>query len=242
MPELTLDPTRIDAVVLDAGGVLVLPIHARVRASLASIDVAHHEHDDAFRLAHYEGMRGYDRSSDEPEVWGDYVTAYVRALGVADDHHDVAGRALADVFNSPTNDLWIWVIEETLAALRRLEAAGVPMAVVSNADGHVEAALGAAGVCQVGPGDGVEMVTIVDSTRVGVFKPDPGIFPHALEVLELPAERCVYVGDSVRNDVAGATAAGLHPVHLDPFDLHADATHDRVHDLMDLVDRLLGPS
>jgi putative hydrolase of the HAD superfamily len=85
------------------------------------------------------------------------------------------------------------------------------------------------GVCQVGPGDGVEIAVVVDSAVVGIEKPDPRIFSFALQVIDVPAERTLYVGDTVRNDVLGARAAGLHPLQLDPFDLHANA--EAVHDL-----------
>jgi putative hydrolase of the HAD superfamily len=85
------------------------------------------------------------------------------------------------------------------------------------------------GICLVGPGDGVEIAVVVDSAVVGIEKPDPRIFAFALQVLDVPAERTLYVGDTVRNDVLGARAAGLHPLHLDPFDLHADA--ELVHDI-----------
>ncbi len=58
---------------------------------------------------------------------------------------------------------------------------------------------------------------VVDSAVVGVAKPDPAIFSIALDALGVPASRTVlYVGDSLRYDVAGAVAAGLQPVHLDP--------------------------
>ena len=70
------------------------------------------------------------------------------------------------------------------------------------------------------------------------MKPDPAIFASALEVLGLPPDRVGYVGDSVRNDVRGAEAAGLVPLHLDPHDDHPDAPHRRIrslHDLLDLV-------
>jgi putative hydrolase of the HAD superfamily len=58
---------------------------------------------------------------------------------------------------------------------------------------------------------------VVDSTVVGVAKPDPAIFGIALDALGVPAGGTVlHVGDSLRYDVAGALAAGLQPVHLDP--------------------------
>jgi putative hydrolase of the HAD superfamily len=68
-----------------------------------------------------------------------------------------------------------------------------------------------------GPAEGVPMGIIVDSAVVGVAKPDPRIFGFALDALGVPADGTVlHVGDSLRYDVAGALAAGLQPVHMDP--------------------------
>ncbi len=64
---------------------------------------------------------------------------------------------------------------------------------------------------------------------------DPRIFDFALAVLDLAPERVAYVGDSVRNDVRGAEAAGLVALHLDPYDDHPDARHERIHALGDLL-------
>lgn len=237
---LTFDPEQVDAVVLDAGGVLVLPDPRAIRTVLESGGISHNDDDETFRLAHYEGMHAYDYSSDPPEVWDGYVDAFIRRLQIADEDRVQAARALNERFGSPTHELWIWAIDETANALRHLAEAGVPLAVVSNADGHVESALAASGVVQVGEGPGTSVVTIVDSGIVGIHKPDPRIFSHALEALGLRSERCLYVGDSVRNDVVGSRLAGLHPIHLDPFGLHDQADHDRVSGLMALVDALLG--
>ena len=40
------------------------------------------------------------------------------------------------------------------------------------------------------------------------------------------------------NDVRGAQAAGLVALHLDPYDDHPDADHERIRDLTDLFDFL----
>ena len=56
---------------------------------------------------------------------------------------------------------------------------------------------------------------IVISAEAGVSKPDPGIFEPALRRTGLSHEVVAYVGDSMEDDVAGALAAGLYPVHLD---------------------------
>jgi 5'-nucleotidase len=71
---------------------------------------------------------------------------------------------------------------------------------------------------------------------VGVAKPDPQIFEHALAHFpEFERERIAYVGDSVTMDVGGATAAGLQPLLLDPYDDHPDAGFDRIKSLHDLI-------
>jgi HAD superfamily hydrolase (TIGR01549 family) len=53
------------------------------------------------------------------------------------------------------------------------------------------------------------------SDEVGVYKPDPKIFSHALGGLGGPdPARCVHVGDRRRTDVAGARAAGMRAVRI----------------------------
>jgi FMN phosphatase YigB (HAD superfamily) len=109
------------------------------------------------------------------------------------------------------------------------------MGVVSNASGQIAGIL-AREVCQVGPGAHVEMRCIVDSHLVGVAKPDPAIFDHALPYFgEFERSRIAYVGDSVTMDIGAAAAAGLHPILLDPFDHHDGADFERIRSVADLV-------
>ena len=42
-----------------------------------------------------------------------------------------------------------------------------------------------------------------------IGKPDPAVYQAVLAQLGLPLERVLAVGDSLRTDIAGATAAGL---------------------------------
>ena len=65
-------------------------------------------------------------------------------------------------------------------AMAALADSGVPMGVVSNASGQIESELRRSGVCHVGPGAATTVRCIVDSHVVGVAKPDPHIFEHAL--------------------------------------------------------------
>lgn len=59
---------------------------------------------------------------------------------------------------------------------------------------------------------------IVDSSEVGMRKPNPAIFLHALELLGgIPPERAVFLDDAAGN-VAGAQVAGLHAILVDAAD------------------------
>lgn len=53
---------------------------------------------------------------------------------------------------------------------------------------------------------------LVASEDVGVSKPEAEIFRIALDRLRVAAHEAVMVGDSWRNDVAGAASAGIHAV------------------------------
>jgi FMN phosphatase YigB (HAD superfamily) len=72
---------------------------------------------------------------------------------------------------------------------------------------------------------------------VGVTKPDPHIFDFALPFFEgIDKSRIAYVGDSVVMDVGGATAAGLIPILVDPYDDATDlVTCRRIKSLLELV-------
>jgi putative hydrolase of the HAD superfamily len=223
--------TRFDAVWLDAGGVLVLPDPTVLGPLLAyyggSTDVDRH------RRAHYAAMAVKSAQGAEELDWVEYDRAYVASVGVPDTDVPDAAEALG---HTRTALLWRWPIPESLTALGELAAAGVPLGVVSNASGQIEAVLRRSGICQVGPGDGVPVRCVIDSTIVGVAKPDPRIFDHAeVHFPGVRRDRIAYVGDSVTMDIGGATAAGLHPILLDAYDDHPGAPFERIKELGDLL-------
>jgi putative hydrolase of the HAD superfamily len=224
---------RFDAVVFDAGGVLVIPTPELFGPLVTSF--GGDGSDASITRAHYAAMAAQDQHSQRDQDWLVYSRAFVVAVGVTSDRVEEAAREHLRVMDADL-DSWRWPLRESVQALRVLYDAGVPMAVVSNAEGQIAETLRVQGVCQVGPGDGVPMTIVVDSHQVGVSKPDPAIFGFALEALGVAASRALYVGDSVSRDVVGARAAGLHPLHLDPYGDHPDATHDRIASLAAVVD------
>jgi len=221
-------PRPIDAVLLDVGGVFHLPAAEVLNAELGLALT-----DDDVRRAHYHGVAHTTQMGDDRVVW----EAYNRAFAEQIDRPDVAD-ALFEVFDGHRH-LWSHVIDDAVASLRELAATGVGLAIVSNSDGTLEGRLAAAELCQVGAGAGVDVAIVCDSGACGCAKPDPAIFHLALDALGVAAGRAVHVGDMVAADVAGAHAAGVAPVHIDPFGLCGDDDHAHVVALSEVVDLVL---
>jgi putative hydrolase of the HAD superfamily len=222
---------RFDALLFDAGGVLVLPDPTVLAPLLEPLggdpSIAAH------RRAHYAAMAVKSIAGAGESSWREYDAAYVASIGVEPSQRDAAA-ALLNTTRTPA--LWCWPIPESVAALAELAAREVPIGVVSNASGQIEAELARAGVCQVGTGAVTGVRCVIDSHVVGVTKPDPRIFDHALAHFDgFDRDRIAYIGDSVTMDVGGARAAGLHPVLLDPHDDHAGADFDRIRSLADVI-------
>ena len=221
----------VDAVLVDAGGVLVLPDRSAVSAALGPgpWDNA----PEVLDRAHYRAVAAVDDARPETDraIFPTYVAAYLEAVGVSPGIRDLV-RELAAVFDvgAPT---WTTVIPESAASLRTI-ARGHRVVIVSNSQGWMEQHLRDAGVCQVGPGAGASVSAVIDSAQVGAEKPDARIFRAALDAVGVAPDRAVHVGDSVWFDVQGALAAGLNAFHFDPYGLCTDTEHEHVAGLADL--------
>jgi putative hydrolase of the HAD superfamily len=225
----------VDAVFLDVGGVFHLPEHQLVIDAFrrAGFDV------DPARLdrAHYAGTAALaDWPAHDRGIWTAFEDAYAREAGVPEDRLADAVAELDAAFTAP--GMWSRPAPGSVDALRALAATGVALAIVSNSDGTLEARLAAEGICQVGPGLGVPVAAVVDSGVVGVAKPDPAVFRFALEATGVDPGRALHVGDTVGADVDGARAAGVQPLHFDPYRFCADESHPHLDDLAGLVDLL----
>lgn len=175
---------------------------------------------ETYFRGHYAAMAVKSQSGAGEREWGIFNAAFVAAVGVPEEDRAEAAYVLSKTRNA---HLWRAPIRGSREGLAGLNELGVPIGIVSNAEGQIESVLNRMGLCQVGTGPHPSVLCIIDSDVVGVAKPDPAIFEHALPHLPaVPRERILYVGDSVTMDVGGATAAGLTPVLFDPFD---DAAH-----------------
>jgi putative hydrolase of the HAD superfamily len=223
----------MDTVILDVGGVLLVPHAATVSTALAplgiQLDAAQAER------AHYHGVRALDEAEEDAQAERmAYLHGYCDAVGVPAEQREQALASMSKTWSGSNIALWQQIVSGTQEGLRRLAAGGRKLGIVSNSDGTVEEQLRVHQICQVGEGLGVPVLAIIDSHVVGVSKPAAEIFRHALDPLGASAEEAMYVGDTVRYDVRGARAAGLTPVHFDPYGL-CEARDDHAH-AISLVD------
>lgn len=130
-------------------------------------------------------------------------------------HEVYGGPALAesefgawnDVFESSFRDGWA-AFADAAALVGALQAAGVPVGIVTNAESTYQR-LKLERVGLAAP----PVLVGMDTLRVG--KPDARVFLAGAEQLGTSPERTVYVGDELHVDALGAVRSGLRGVWLD---------------------------
>ncbi|HEY3064672.1 MAG TPA: HAD family hydrolase [Methylomirabilota bacterium] len=163
------------------------------------VDVGGASFDRLFYAADDALVGKIERTLSFQETVSRLTAGVARGLGLLDDAlaERVAARFVDDARATLRRNAGVLA---TLSARYRF-------AIVSNFYGNL------ARVCGDG-GLGGLFDVIVDSTDVGVCKPDPAIFRVALERLGVSPADAVFVGDSAPRDMAGARAAGLAHVWL----------------------------
>lgn len=114
--------------------------------------------------------------------------------------------------------------DDALPVLRTLRERSRPVAILSNVGIDVRPMLERTGISALVAGYAL-------SYEVGAVKPDPAIFIRALELIGVPADRALMVGDSFRDDAAAA-ALGVRTLIL-------PRTRGPVHGLESVI-RLVG--
>ena len=227
-------------VLLDAGFTLTFPDHDRIASHAAEVGVrvdaaalARAEDPVRRELALYPWASTPAQQTTRPPSAGAAFFRRLLELAGAEAPGPTLDHAGSTIWQKHLQrNVWCRVGAGVEAALERLRAAGMRLAVVSNSEGTVEAMLNDVGL-------GRHLETVVDSWVVGVAKPDPRIFHIALERLGGEAATAVMVGDVPAVDMDGARAASITGVLLDPLDLHPTHQH-RVASLPAFVDALLG--
>ena len=121
----------------------------------------------------------------------------------------IADARLRDALASGFADPAIEALKRNRGVMEELHRAGLRMGVVSNFYGNVDALCREAGM-------GPYLDVVLDSSVVGLSKPDPRLYQLAAERLGLPPEQIVMVGDNFDRDVRPARAVGMRAYWLAP--------------------------
>jgi putative hydrolase of the HAD superfamily len=208
----------VEVLSLDAGNTVIFLDHARIARLLAPLGFA----TDAATLIRTEGEakrlqvegalldpRWAHEGVPGGHGWGRMVGTFVARAGVPEPE---LPRVLASLWAEHVrHNLWSLVPEGMGAALDRARAAGVKVVIVSNSEGMLDRLFAELGIA-------AHFDLVADSGKLGVEKPDPRIFHHALAPYGVRPDAALHLGDSVATDVEGARAAGLRAALIDPFD------------------------
>ena len=165
------------------------------KQAFAAFDRAFRESDRAL-----ERLSGIERLGFRAMV--DAQTALL--LPRPTDGAGLPARTIADHFHTAT----CAVVRRNEVLLQQLHQS-YHLGVVSNFTGNLELCLQELGVMQY-------FSVVADSGRVGITKPDPRLFQHALSWPGLVSKPAWMVGDNFESDIRPAAALGLSTAWLAP--------------------------
>jgi len=152
---------------------------------------------------HLGALRAFIQTSRYRErVW----TEALRSLGIDDP---ILGLALAGAY---AEERWSRHVRfpDALPAVERLARAFRLGLITNGAPAIQRAKFQGSGLARFfDPG------LVVVSGDLGVGKPDPTIFTHALNLAGVPSAAALMVGNSLLNDIAGAQNVGIRAVWVD---------------------------
>ncbi len=110
-------------------------------------------------------------------------------------------------------------VAENVRLLRELHTRGFTLGVISNGCGNVAA------LCE-DFGYAPFLALTLDSRRLGLSKPDPAIYRHAVAQLGGETGSMLMVGDSLERDILPAKSIGLQTAWLDDSAMPSDPAVD----------------
>jgi putative hydrolase of the HAD superfamily len=165
---------------------------------------------EAFRRAFHDAppavfavMESAKLKQSERLWWFDVVHNVFYRVGMF-ERFDEFFEHVFQVFADPVS----WkLFPEVLPTLEALRRRGLELGIVSNFDSRLFNVVRGLGIADL-------FDTITISSLAHAAKPSPKIFELALEQHAVEPGEAMHVGDSVRDDVEGATKAGLRAVLL----------------------------
>jgi HAD superfamily hydrolase (TIGR01509 family)/HAD superfamily hydrolase (TIGR01549 family) len=226
---------RYDMVIFDVGGTL-LALHEQapfqeflVQAGLpATEEDARRFHRRLISVIITERDRAQGLGADERELNAWWQGIFEKTWP---QRRDLADEMLRWLRESRFDHLF----PDAVPALGSLQRLGLPMAILSNWGTHLRDVLKRFDLL-----DYFEFVIV--SSETGLAKPDRRIFDLAVDRVDHPRQRLLYVGDHMGDDIEGARGAGLDAVLVDRRDRQPEATCPRIGSLEELASYVRSPA
>jgi putative hydrolase of the HAD superfamily len=184
--------------------------------------ITHEDHLRAKRWEHLYWANSMDlrddllaHSGETENFWIEYSRRRLVALGIA----PALAREYAPKVSAHMGAEYrpeSIVPDEVRNALPQLKQAGYLMAVLSNRDKPFVQLLEDHKI-------GEFFDFSIAAGEVNTYKPDPGLFEHAVQRAEVLPQEAIYVGDNYFADVVGSRRAGLTPILVDPLGIFPEA-------------------
>ena len=207
-----MSTTPLRGLLVDWGGVLTVPLDGAIArwAEADGVDLEQFrsivrdwsEHEHQHESAHPGPLvHRLERGELHTVEFEQALAGELSRRGTPVAAEGLLGRMLGDLES---------LEDDMITLVRRARAAGIRTALLSNSWGdHYPDELW----------DGL-FDAVVISGRVGMRKPEPAIFAHTAELLDLRPGECVMVDDLARN-VHAAVAAGMVAVHHQDYEATA---------------------
>jgi FMN phosphatase YigB (HAD superfamily) len=164
---------------------------------------------------------------DTEQFWTEYSRRRLVALGASPEQAvEFAPKVslhMGEVYKPQSI-----VPDEIRQTLAELKQAGYLMAVLSNRDTPFQDLLVSHGISDF-------FSFSLAGGEVRSYKPEPGLFEHALSRARLAPNEAIYVGDNYFADVIGSRRAGLWPVLYDPESVFPEADCTTIRSFNELI-------
>ena len=210
-----MNPIR--AFIFDIGGTLYRPAHDICREFLIELGIETARsisYDELAGIMAESGRRWLDEYmvthgvgqywKPTTDIWIEYDRIFLSALGVRGNLDELAVE-YQQKWDALFKNIELTLMDGCREVLQGLRASGYSLAVVSNRFDDPRPMLARDSI--------IDLFDVVDYSNVpGYRKPAPFMLLRAADKMGVPPETCVYVGNTVEDDVVAAQRAGMQPV------------------------------
>ncbi|MBK3634829.1 HAD family phosphatase [Streptomyces sp. MBT97] len=204
MTRTSASPSGVDALILDYNGVLGLQPSTAMWTRLADLAEWPDRHLPSFQDAFWAPRNAYDAGELSDLAY------WAKVLG-----HHPGPRWLRTLWAADTA-MWTRTDPRVLDVLHRARAAELPMVLLSNAPAHLSDVLDAT----------VWRRELMDdalySARLGLCKPDPAVYEHALAATGVTEPARVLFVDDREDNCRAAAQLGLRTLHYTSQPAHLE--------------------